>query len=334
MSDDAKLVGEVARQVLGRLGEDPWRTIVEQEWVGVAVDPDHGGQGGTLEEAAALAHAAGATAAAAPVLEAVLAAIAAAASPGACELVPRLAGGEQRAVLVPRPVAHTGLAGVAVPWAREADVVLAVVEDGGAWQLASVPRDRLDVQPGATVAGDPSDLVTLRGGSLRDHLLEGEIDRDALLAATGVLTAARLLGAIEAVHAMTVEYAEQRKQFGVPLASFQALAHGIARQAGATELARAGLRAALPAALAGDAALPAAARVVAGDGSRDVASIAHQVHGAIGVTREHDLHRFTLRMRAWRDAYGTARRWESLLGRVVVERPSALWDASIPEGVA
>lgn len=329
---DAALVAEVAREVLAAPSLDPWAPLVEGEWIGVAVDPADGGQGGTLEEAAALAEAAGATAAASPVLEAVLAAIVAAGTLAGRELLPRLAAGEERALLVPEVATGGRLPRVRVPWGRDAGVALVVVRDGTRLRLALVPRDELVVEAGATAAGDPADLLTPAEGARLAG--DGELDRDALLAATGVLTAARLTGAADAVHAMTVDYARERRQFGKPIASFQAIGHALARQAGAAELARAALRSALPAAVAGEPALPVAARIVAADAAREVAAIAHQLHGAIGVTAEHDLHRFTLRMRAWRDAFGSARRWQAELGAMAVERPASFWDATAPDHAA
>ena len=49
-----------------------------------------------------------------------------------------------------------------------------------------------------------------------------------------------------------------------------------------------------------------------------VVKMAHQVHGAIGVTREHDLHRYTLRLVAWRSEFGAASWWSRRLGRRTV----------------
>jgi acyl-CoA dehydrogenase len=51
--------------------------------------------------------------------------------------------------------------------------------------------------------------------------------------------------------------------------------------------------------------------VAATEGSR----LAHQLHGAIGVTYEHQLHHFTTRLWAWRDEHGHERDWAVLLGR-------------------
>jgi acyl-CoA dehydrogenase len=50
-----------------------------------------------------------------------------------------------------------------------------------------------------------------------------------------------------------------------------------------------------------------------------VARLAHQVHGAIGTTREHPLHRLTLRLWSWRDDFGSERHWQQELGRLVLD---------------
>ena len=49
-------------------------------------------------------------------------------------------------------------------------------------------------------------------------------------------------------------------------------------------------------------------------------AIAHQVHGAIGFTKEHILHRFTLRLLSWRDDFGNESHWAVALGHLVAAR--------------
>jgi acyl-CoA dehydrogenase len=57
-----------------------------------------------------------------------------------------------------------------------------------------------------------------------------------------------------------------------------------------------------------------------------VARTAHQVHGALGFTREHDLRRWTTRLWAWRDEDGSDAQWQAELGRrVLAAGPDALW---------
>jgi alkylation response protein AidB-like acyl-CoA dehydrogenase len=109
------------------------------------------------------------------------------------------------------------------------------------------------------------------------------------------------LGSAARLVDMTVDYAGQRRQFGAPIGSFQAVKHHCANMTVGVEAGRAALWAA---ALALDAEDPAARRRGASSGAAfaksaasDVASLALQVHGGIGFTWEHDLHLFLRRIK-------------------------------------
>ncbi|BBZ14836.1 acyl-CoA dehydrogenase [Mycobacterium branderi] len=109
------------------------------------------------------------------------------------------------------------------------------------------------------------------------------------------------LGAAARLLEMTVTYAGQRRQFGAPIGSFQAVKHHCADMAVAVEAARSALWAA---ALALDGAPDAArsraasaAAAYAKSAATRVASTALQVHGGIGFTWEHDLHLLLRRIR-------------------------------------
>jgi acyl-CoA dehydrogenase len=72
----------------------------------------------------------------------------------------------------------------------------------------------------------------------------------------------------------------------------------------------------------------AAAKARTSEAAGAVARIAHQVHGAIGVTREHDLRLLTTRLWAWRDEDGSEAEWNSHVGATVLAAgPDALWQA-------
>jgi alkylation response protein AidB-like acyl-CoA dehydrogenase len=59
-----------------------------------------------------------------------------------------------------------------------------------------------------------------------------------------------------------------------------------------------------------------------------VAEIAHQLHGAIGFTVEHELHLFTRRLWSWRDEFGTESEWSARLGdQLIREGADAVWMA-------
>ena len=80
--------------------------------------------------------------------------------------------------------------------------------------------------------------------------------------------------------------------------------------------------------VAGDAVVleAASAKIRCAEAAQEGAAIAHQVVGAIGFTKEHVLHRFTLRMLAWRDDFGNESHWAAELGRRVAARGAdAFW---------
>ncbi|NNN18874.1 MAG: acyl-CoA dehydrogenase, partial [Acidimicrobiaceae bacterium] len=70
----------------------------------------------------------------------------------------------------------------------------------------------------------------------------------------------------------------------------------------------------------------AAANATASRAASEVAAYAHQVHAAVGMTQEYQLHHFTRRLWAWRQEWGSERYWSEMLGRqVVVGGADSLW---------
>ena len=209
-----------------------------------------------------------------------------------------------------------------VPWARFASV-LAVGAPGQGMAFF----DTVDVVEGANLAGEPRDDVTLTGPPAALHPLPPAVDGFALMA---LARAAQLRGAMEQVLAMSLAYAQGREQFGRPLARFQAIQHHLAEIAG--EVAASG--AAVDA--AAEAWTPfafAAAKARASQAAGTVARLAHQVHGAIGYTAEHELHRWTTRLWAWRDEFGNEAHWWQVLGAHAARRGgAALWPAMVAAG--
>ncbi len=110
--------------------------------------------------------------------------------------------------------------------------------------------------------------------------------------------AAETVGTMSAALELTVEYVKQRRQFGRAIGSFQAVQHRLAECAVLVEGARwLSYEAAWKGAPAEAAAVAAAhATSVAGR----VFEETHQLSGAIGYTREHDLHVFSMRLQALR----------------------------------
>jgi alkylation response protein AidB-like acyl-CoA dehydrogenase len=72
----------------------------------------------------------------------------------------------------------------------------------------------------------------------------------------------------------------------------------------------------------------AAAKIRSGQSAGRAAELAHQLHGAIGFTDEHELHLFTRRLWSWRDEYGSESYWSARLGEVLVQGGADdLWKA-------
>jgi len=131
---------------------------------------------------------------------------------------------------------------------------------------------------------------------------------------------------------ISVGYAQERVAFGRPIAKFQAIQHDLARLAGevaaATAAAGSAAVAIEDAKAFGEAVFleAASAKIRAGEAANDGALIAHQVHGAIGFTQEHVLHRFTHRLWSWRDDFGGEAAWAVRLGEAICAGGAdALW---------
>jgi alkylation response protein AidB-like acyl-CoA dehydrogenase len=115
-----------------------------------------------------------------------------------------------------------------------------------------------------------------------------------------------MLGGAEAVLEMTVEYVKQRTQFGRPVGSFQAVQHHCANMATDVEGSR---HIAYQAAWRVSESLPtdrevAMAKAWVSGAYQRVCATAHQCHGAIGFTREHNLQLYTRRAKVQELEYG------------------------------
>jgi alkylation response protein AidB-like acyl-CoA dehydrogenase len=147
----------------------------------------------------------------------------------------------------------------------------------------------------------------------RDRLLDGGAEavvglQRAREEAT-VALALEIVGTVQTIFDVTLEYAKQREQFGVPIGSFQAIKHKFADMLVALERARAtGYFAALT--IAEDdprrASATSVAKAAAGDCQRLLAKEGIQIHGGIGYTWEHDMHLYVKRAKSNEPLFGTA----------------------------
>ena len=212
----------------------------------------------------------------------------------------------------------------AVPFARQA-AHMAVIADGPEGPTVALVETRAcRLSEGRSLAGDPLDAVTFdRVWPLRSEPAPSGLDRTALALMGATARSLETAGALSAILDMSVRYANERVAFERPIAKFQAVQHNLARLA--TETAAAMMAAgsaadAIARADKFDAGVfleVASARVRSAEAATEGAAIAHQVHGAIGYTREHPLHRFTMRLLAWRDDYGNESQWAVDLGQMI-----------------
>jgi alkylation response protein AidB-like acyl-CoA dehydrogenase len=255
------------------------RELGELGWPGIAVSEAHGGQGLGIVELAVLLEELGYACAPVPFLGSALAALAiehAGSAEQQERWLPGLASGELRGAL--------GAADALIPDAPGADLVVVVDAAAGSAHVADGVEDVESVDPtrrhGRT--GTPP-----TPGEPLDGDVGGALDR-ALIAVS-----AELVGVCQRALDMTVAYVKERKQFGVPVGTFQAVHHAAAQMLIDTEGGRAATYYAAWAADAEPERLPMAAAMAkawTSDAGRSVTGSAIQLHGGIGFTWEADVH--------------------------------------------
>jgi alkylation response protein AidB-like acyl-CoA dehydrogenase len=295
-------------------------------WAGVGLPEVLGGQGGGLTELALTAEElARAAAPSAAWLATVLAVPALAGQAG---LADAALAGETAAFLVPAEIVPdqasslaadaTGAVTGVVPRVLAGDTAAWFVVPAGegcARELrlvdasaSGVTRTRRHLLDRSRSAAD----VTL------DRVPSARLTADApgmlttVSARAAVLVAADSLGAAERMLDLAVEYSKQRRQFGVPIGSFQAVKHAAATIEVGIEAGRSAVHFAAASMDAGDPAAPLHAAAVkaqvTAEGAR-AAESALTMHGAIGYTWEYDLQLFFKRARLDRELYGSPEVW-------------------------
>jgi acyl-CoA dehydrogenase len=215
----------------------------------------------------------------------------------------------------------------AVPFARDCTHIAVLAEDGNDRMVALVDSKDCRIGEGRNLAGDGANAVTFdRVKPKRSAAAPDSLDATSLLLMGSVIRSVETAGALEAILALSVAYANERIAFERRIAKFQAVQQNLARLAGETAaaLAVAGSAAdAVARAETFDEAVfleAASAKIRTAEAAAEGSAIAHQVFGAIGFTQEHILHRFTLRTLSWRDDFGNESYWAAELGRRVAAR--------------
>lgn len=309
---------EAIGEAEGGLDAKLWSALTESGMATVGLPESIGGSGGTLHDAAAIAKAAGRFAAPVPLTELSLVA------GWVCEQAGLpLPEGPLAVVVADEQAAPAGIRSY---WAPVAANVVVVTADGvGVAPASALSVSRTGVnqagEPWSDVAGAPS--VTLTAGPKPLQVrARGALARSLLMA-----------GALGQAAELSVQYCNEREQFGRPIGKFQVLQQYLAQMAGEAAAAEAAADNAVDVLALGvddDEALRVigAAKTVTGRAVGTINRLAHQIHGAIGYTDEHRLQYTTRRLWAWRDEYGSEAEWAALFGRSLAAAGGpALWPA-------
>ncbi len=348
MAESDNIVVETAEKIFADLADpqtinhdkkDAWKAPLWQALTDAGlplswVPDDLGGSGASLADGFALLNAAGRFAVAVPLAETMLA--------GWLLAQAKIASPEGEMTVLPASPkdkitlnADGSLSGRArgVPFAKAAKhfAVLAHGKDGVSIALVDAAKGR--TESGLNVGYDHSDTVTLdKVQPVSIKPAPKGFDQTALMLMGGVARSLQIAGALESMLDISVRYSNERVAFEKKISKFQAVQHNLARLAGESAAA---LAAATSAADAisnaksfGDEVYleAAAAKIRCAEAAEKGGGIAHQVHGAIGFTMEHILHRYSLRALAWRDDFGSESHWAVELGKLVANRGAdELW---------
>lgn len=229
--------------------------------------------------------------------------------------------------LVPAPVAETIVgraiiahSGAAIPvdgpivlWPQSADGMLrsqcAPTFCRGAFALTQLGDTFTLVE---LHAGDP-DAFNLTPASIKPSagtLIAFERQGVDLMSWAGAILAASMAGAMNTVLAISIDHASTRIQFGRPLSKFQAIQHHLAVMAEQVASANAAARFAfMTNTRVQNPWRAAVAKCIVNEAAELTCGLAHTVHGAIGISKEHDLQLYTRRLKRWQLSFGSESYW-------------------------
>ena len=307
-----------------------WQALEEVGLTRAALPEDAGGPGMAFEDAMLALRRSAYHAAPVPLAETMLAGRLLAATgievpAGALTVAP--VGRSDRLEFV-RSAAGAAVSGAVrrVPWGNLCTqaVVVGELDGKGVVGLVATAGAALGVEK--NLAGEPRARLEFAAVPLVAFAaLDDALSR---LEAEGALyRSVQMAGALERTLEYALQYANERVQFGRPIGKFQAIQHMLAILAGQVAAASAAVDAAVEAScVLPDAFAISVAKSRVGEAAGKSAEIAHQVHGAMGYTREHNLHYSTRRLWSWRDEFGNETYWQSRLGHVVAAKgAAALW---------
>ena len=319
-----------------------WRKLAELGWLGMVIPEEYGGLGQTMLDLTILLEEIGKAMLPGPFFSTVvlggLPILEAGTDAQKKEFLPKIAEGQTIFTLaLTEPSAKWDASGVETTANRSGDnyvingTKLFVTDAHVADYLIVVARTRQSEDPRQgitlflvprtasgisqtllkTIASDRQSEVVLQNVTVPASSVLGKENEgwpviEKVLQYGAIGKCAEMLGGVQTVLDMTVEYVKQRVQFGRPIGSFQAIQHHCANMATDVEGSK---YITYQAAWRMAEGMPAAREVAmakawVSDAYRRVAALAHQSHGAIGFTKEHNLQLYTRRAKAAELAFG------------------------------
>ena len=319
---------------------DLWKQFAEMGFAGILIGEDQGGLGLGHVEAGVVLEEIGRNLSPSPFLSTAVAAVEALkGTPHADRWFPGILAGDAIAALAidegPKHRAEIAMKaersgnGFRLTGAKQfvthghvADVILVAARTAGSPDeangitLFAVPRDAANLTNTPERLADSSLASRLHfdGVELDADAVIGEVDAGSgplkrLLAAGRTGASAELLGVGGGAMDMTVGYLKERKQFGAPIGSFQALQHRAAHLYSEMEVARAAVLKAQQLLDAGDASADEAvsvAKAMTGLATTLAVQEGVQMHGGIGMTDEYDIGFYMKRARVLAEMFGDA----------------------------
>ena len=316
-----------------------WEDVVELGWPALTIPEEYGGAGLSFGDLAVLLEELGASLAPTPIVESAITSRILdrfGSDDLKADLLPQAASGDVliTPAILERDVSWDATnASVAatstnnglvitgekrfVAFADQATHALTLVRtDDGEPALVVVPiwkSDGVDNTPLDHISGVPMSSISFNEVevSMTNVVATGDeaiAATEELVAAGAVARATQLAGLGRAVMEATVEYTANREQFGQAVGSFQAVQHHLSEMAIAAKqvnhLVHSAAWSFSDDGYSVDRA--AQAKIAASEKISALCWTAHQCHGAIGFTWEHDLHLYTRRAMAWKSDYGDA----------------------------
>lgn len=316
----AELIGDLAGNT-GR-GDEKWSQIRDLGLDGVGLPEEQGGSGGELADLVVAIRELGRAGLATPIVEASCAAFATGRRvPDGYDTV---AVAERVTAQGARLTADLGH----VPFATDARRLVVCTPAGVV--VVDLGDSSARIEGRSDIAGLPVGRVMLADAESSAAV----VDPDALTERLALTRSASLLGTALGAYELTLRHLREREQFGAPLIAIPAVSTAVAHMTVELQQAQSALDHALTVcdAAAGASQLrrvgaACSARITAASTATTVARAAHQLHGAMGVTKEYPLHRYSTALWAWRDVDLPESSWAARLGAAsLANREHALWE--------